>query len=62
MDRRADTLSPQVCTAPAVIVITSNFYTASEQITRVGIWYTCSGVASICGGCELFFTLATLQH
>ncbi|RDW87916.1 hypothetical protein BP5796_03610 [Coleophoma crateriformis] len=48
----------EVCTAPAVIYITSSWYTKSEQITRVAIWYTTSGWANVFGG---FFAWAIYQ-
>jgi MFS family permease len=40
----------EVCTAPAVIYITGSWYTKTEQITRVAIWYTTSGWANVFGG------------
>lgn len=40
----------EVCTAPAVIYITASWYTKSEQVTRVAIWYTTSGFAAVFGG------------
>jgi ACS family allantoate permease-like MFS transporter len=40
----------EVCTAPAVIYITTSWYTQSEQVTRVAIWFTTSGLASVFGG------------
>lgn len=40
----------EVCTAPAVIYITSSFYTKSEQVTRAAIWYSTSGWANVFGG------------
>ncbi|KAM0752592.1 MFS general substrate transporter [Meredithblackwellia eburnea MCA 4105] len=50
----------EVCTAPATIIITSNWYTKKEQVVRVGIWYTCSGMASIVGGFVAYlFTFST---
>lgn len=48
----------EVCTAPAAIYITSAWYTREEQITRVAIWYTTSGWASVFGG---FFAWAIYQ-
>jgi MFS transporter, ACS family, allantoate permease len=44
----------EVCTAPAVIYITGSWYTKSEQITRVAIWYTTSGWANVFGGLFAF--------
>lgn len=32
----------EVCTAPATILITSNFYTKNEQIARVALWVSVS--------------------
>ncbi|KAH8668911.1 permease of the major facilitator superfamily [Xylariales sp. PMI_506] len=40
----------EVCTAPAAIYITTSYYTKSEQVTRVAIWYTTSGWAAVVGG------------
>ncbi|KAF7514887.1 hypothetical protein G7054_g14914 [Neopestalotiopsis clavispora] len=40
----------EVVTAPAAIYITGAYYTQSEQVTRVAIWYTTSGWASVAGG------------
>jgi ACS family allantoate permease-like MFS transporter len=48
----------EVCTAPAAIYITSAYYTKSEQVTRVAIWYTTSGWAAVFGG---FFAWAFNQ-
>ncbi|KAK9771617.1 putative Major facilitator superfamily (MFS) profile domain-containing protein [Seiridium cardinale] len=48
----------EVCTAPAAIYITSSYYTKSEQVTRVAIWYTTSGWAGVFGG---FFAWAMNQ-
>ncbi|OKL55455.1 hypothetical protein UA08_09276 [Talaromyces atroroseus] len=48
----------EVCTTPSVIYITSSWYTRSEQVTRVAIWYTTSGWASVFGG---FFAWAIYQ-
>lgn len=40
----------EVCTVPAVLSITSCWYTRSEQVTRVAIWYSTSGWAQVVGG------------
>lgn len=48
----------EVCTAPAVIYITGSWYTKQEQVTRVAIWYTCSGWAAVFGG---FFSWCIYQ-
>ena len=40
----------EVCTVPAVLHITATWYTKSEQITRIAIWYTTSGWAQVVGG------------
>jgi len=48
----------EVCTTPAVIYITSSWYTRTEQVTRVAIWYTTSGWAGVLGG---FFAWAIYQ-
>ncbi|KAJ5397853.1 hypothetical protein N7509_005966 [Penicillium cosmopolitanum] len=40
----------EVSTVPVAILITGAFYTKEEQVTRVAIWYTTSGWASIFGG------------
>ncbi|KAK8858804.1 hypothetical protein IAR55_003034 [Kwoniella newhampshirensis] len=40
----------EVCTVPAVFMITASYYTASEQIARVGLWYTSSALAGCFGG------------
>ncbi|KAI0173746.1 permease of the major facilitator superfamily [Pestalotiopsis sp. NC0098] len=40
----------EVVTAPAAIYITGSYYTKSEQVTRVAIWYTTSGWAAVAGG------------
>jgi MFS transporter, ACS family, allantoate permease len=40
----------EVCTTPSVIYITSSWYTSSEQVTRVAIWYTTAGWTSVFGG------------
>lgn len=40
----------EVVTAPAAIYITGSYYNKSEQVTRVAIWYTTSGWASVAGG------------
>ncbi|GKZ35527.1 hypothetical protein AbraIFM66950_006189 [Aspergillus brasiliensis] len=42
--------SIEVCTTPAIIFITSSWYTHSEQLTRVAIWYSTSGWAQVIGG------------
>jgi ACS family allantoate permease-like MFS transporter len=48
----------EVCTAPASIYITASYYTKSEQVTRVALWYTTSGWAAVGGG---FFAWAMNQ-
>ncbi|GES60113.1 MFS general substrate transporter [Aspergillus terreus] len=48
----------EVCTTPAVIYITSSWYTRSEQVTRVALWYSTSGWAQVLGG---FFAWAINQ-
>jgi MFS transporter, ACS family, allantoate permease len=48
----------EVCTAPAVIMITASWYTKTEQVTRVAIWYTTSGWAQVFGG---FFSWCIYQ-
>lgn len=48
----------EVCTAPAAIYITGSWYTKTEQVTRVAIWYTTSGWAAVFGG---FFAWAIYQ-
>jgi len=48
----------EVCTAPAVIMITASWYTKTEQVTRVAIWYTTSGFAAVFGG---FFSWCIYQ-
>jgi len=45
----------EVCTAPGVIYITSSWYTKTEQVSRVALWYTTSGWAAVFGG---FFSWA----
>lgn len=50
--------SIEVCTTPAIILITSSWYTRSEQVTRVAIWYSTSGWAQVFGG---FFAWAINQ-
>lgn len=40
----------EVCTVPAVLHITAAWYTRTEQVTRVAIWYTTSGWAQVVGG------------
>ncbi|KAL4879451.1 permease of the major facilitator superfamily [Aspergillus karnatakaensis] len=40
----------EVATVPVAIYITGAFYTKKEQVTRVAIWYTTSGWASVFGG------------
>ncbi|KAF9893445.1 hypothetical protein FE257_010757 [Aspergillus nanangensis] len=50
--------SIEVCTTPAIIYITSSWYTRSEQVTRVAIWYSTSGWAQVFGG---FFAWAINQ-
>lgn len=42
--------SIEVCTTPAIIYITSSWYTHAEQVTRVAIWYSTSGWAQVIGG------------
>ncbi|GKZ27094.1 hypothetical protein AbraIFM66951_008082 [Aspergillus brasiliensis] len=42
--------SIEVCTTPAIIFITNSWYTHSEQVTRVAIWYSTSGWAQVIGG------------
>ncbi|GCB21683.1 uncharacterized transporter C417.10 [Aspergillus awamori] len=50
--------SIEVCTTPAILYITSSWYTHSEQVTRVAIWYSTSGWAQVFGG---FFAWAINQ-
>lgn len=40
----------EVCTAPAAIYLTGTWYTKSEQVTRVSIWYSTSGWAQVLNG------------
>lgn len=40
----------EVCTAPVAIYLTGSWYTKSEQVTRVAIWYSTSGWAACFGG------------
>lgn len=50
--------SIEVCTTPAIIYVTSSWYTRSEQVTRVALWYSTSGWAQVFGG---FFSWAINQ-
>ncbi|RAH58935.1 MFS general substrate transporter [Aspergillus piperis CBS 112811] len=47
--------SIEVCTTPAILYVTSSWYSHSEQVTRVAIWYSASGWAQVFGG---FFSWA----
>ena len=48
----------EVCTTPAIIMITASWYTKTEQVTRVAVWYTTSGWAAVFGG---FFSWCIYQ-
>ncbi|KAF3062064.1 hypothetical protein GL218_03970 [Daldinia childiae] len=48
----------EVCTAPAVIIILGSWYTKTEQVLRVALWYTTSGFSNIFGG---FFAWCIFQ-
>lgn len=39
----------EVCTAPVVIMVLGSWYTRDEQIKRVAIWYTSSGMGNLFG-------------
>lgn len=40
----------EVCTAPCTIYILGSWYTKKEQVSRVALWYTCTGWANVFGG------------